>query len=247
MTADGAGLESWARGEHTHEGVTHQTFRKGSGPGVVVISEIPGITPSVLEFAEEVVAQGHTVVLPWLFGTPGAAPSVSAMVRSIAQVCISREFTLLAAGRTSPVAGWLRSLARTLHQECGGPGVGAVGMCLTGGFALAMMVDAPVIAPVLAQPAAPMPIGSKRAADLGLSATDLDTVRRRAAAGCEVLGVRYASDSSVGTRFATLERELGDRFTSVELEGKGHSTLTEQRQERAVDAVLAFFDQQLRG
>ena len=143
MTADGAGLESWARGEHTHEGVTHQTFRKGAGPGVVVISEIPGITPSVLEFAEEVVAQGHTVVLPWLFGTPGAAPSVSAMVRSIAQVCISREFTLLATGRTSPVAGWLRSLARTLHQECGGPGVGAVGMCLTGGFALGMMVRHP--------------------------------------------------------------------------------------------------------
>ena len=48
---------------------------------------------------------------------------------------------------TTPVAGWLRSLARELHDELGGPGVGALGMCFTGGFALAMMVDTSVVAP----------------------------------------------------------------------------------------------------
>ncbi len=99
---DGVALDGWMLGEHTHDGVTHPTYRRGSGPGVVVISEIPGITPSVLAFAEEVVAHGHTVVLPVLFGTPGAAPTAGAMMRSIAQACVSREFTILAAGRTSP-------------------------------------------------------------------------------------------------------------------------------------------------
>ena len=62
---------------------------------------------------------------------------------------------MFARGRTSPVARWLRSLARELHAQLGGPGMGAVGMCFTGGFALAMLADAPIAAPVLAQPAAP--------------------------------------------------------------------------------------------
>ncbi|HNQ06410.1 MAG TPA: dienelactone hydrolase family protein [Tetrasphaera sp.] len=242
-----SGLDGWQRSRFESEGIAHDVYRKGSGPGVIICHEMPGLTTGVIGFGEEVVAAGYTVLLPHLFGPRDVAFSIPRVVAAIPGICISREFTILAVGKTGRIAGWLRALARELHADVGGPGVGALGMCFTGGFALAMMVDAPVIAPVLAQPAAPMPIGSKRAADLGLSATDLDTVRRRAAAGCEVLGVRYASDSSVGTRFATLERELGDRFTSVELEGKGHSTLTEQRQERAVDAVLAFFDQQLRG
>ena len=155
-------LESWALGSHTAGGVTHPTYRKGSGPGVMVIHEIPGITPAVLEFAEEVVARGFTVVMPSLFGRPGAPGTVLETVRSIASVCVSREFTMFALGRTTPVATWLQSLARELHQELGGPGVGAVGMCLTGGYALAMLADAPVAAPVLAQPASPAPVGKAR-------------------------------------------------------------------------------------
>ncbi len=112
--------------------------------------------------------------------------------------------------QTSPIADWLRSLARELHAELGGPGVGALGMCFTGGFALAMMVDDSVAAPVLAQPSLPFPVGKARAADLNLSPADLAKVKERAAAGCEVLGLRYTGDMAVGTRFDTLTRELGD-------------------------------------
>jgi dienelactone hydrolase len=240
-------LASWTRSTHTAGGTTHPTYRKGAGTGVIVIHEIPGMTPAVIAFAEEVVARGHTVVMPQLFGEPGAAPSGRVMARSIAQVCVSREFTKLAAGRTSPVADWLRSLARDLHADCGGPGVGAIGMCLTGGFALAMMVDPSVAAPVVAQPSLPAAIGRRRGADLGLSPTDLDVVRRRAAAGCPVLGLRYAADPATGTRFATLQRELGDAFIAVEFPGKGHATLTEHRQQEGVDRVLDFFDERLGG
>lgn len=238
-------LDSWTAGQHTADGTTHPTYRKGDGPGVIVIHEIPGLTPEVIGFAEEVVAAGHTVVLPHLFGTPEAPMSVGAIAKVVPRVCVSREFVTMATGRTSPIAGWLRSLARSLHDDVGGPGVGALGMCFTGGFALAMMVDTSVVAPVLAQPSLPFAVGRKRAADLNLSPADLADVRARAAGGCQVLGLRYASDAAVGTRFDTLTEEIGDAFIRVEFEGKGHSTLTEHRQQEGVDRVLAFFADKL--
>jgi dienelactone hydrolase len=160
-------------------------------------------------------------------------------------ICISREFTKLARGVTTPVAGWLRSLARDLHAELGGPGVGALGMCFTGGFALAMMVDESTVAPVVCQPSTPFIGLPGRAADLNLSPADAEVVRRRASEGCAVLGIRYASDPLPGTRFDTLTTLIGDAFVKVELEGKGHSTVTEQRSQRAVDAVLDFFGERL--
>ncbi|MFC7494903.1 MULTISPECIES: dienelactone hydrolase family protein [unclassified Nocardioides] len=238
--------DSWTQGEHAADGVTHPTYRKGSGPGVIIIHEIPGLTPEVVGFAEEVVGAGFTVVLPHLFGTPGRPMSAGSVASVLPKVCVSREFTTMATGRTSPVAGWLRSLARSLHEELGGPGVGAVGMCFTGGFALAMMVDRSVAAPVLAQPSLPFAVGRRRAADLNLSPADLADVRARAAGGCQVLGLRYRKDPAVGSRFDTLSNEIGDAFIRVELDGKGHSTLTEHRQQHAVDRVLAFFGEKLR-
>ncbi len=238
-------LDSWTAGQHPADGVTHPTYRKGSGPGVIVIHEMPGLTPSVIGFGEEVVAAGFTVVMPQLFGTPEAPMSMGNVLKVLPRACVSREFTTMARGETSPVAAWLRSLARSLHGELGGPGVGALGMCFTGGFALAMMVDTAVAAPVLAQPSLPFPVGRKRAADLNLSPDDLAAVRDRAAAGCQVLGLRYRGDPAVGTRFDTLTHEIGNAFIRVELDGKGHSTVTEHRSQEAVDRVLAFFGEKL--
>jgi dienelactone hydrolase len=244
-------LDSWARGEHTADSLTGETltfptYRRGTGPGVIVIHEIPGITPDVIAFADEVVASGFTVVLPHLFGTPERKDTPLAAASALRQVCVRREFTKLATRETAPVAGWLRSLARELHGELGGPGVGALGMCFTGGFALAMMVDDSVAAPVVAQPSLPFAVGRRRAADLNLSPEDLSAVRARAASGCQVLGLRYRKDPAVGTRFDTLTREIGDAFIRVELDGKGHSTLTEHRSQEAVDRVLGFFGEKLR-
>lgn len=239
-------LEGWTRGQHAADGTTHPTYRKGTGPGVIVIHEIPGLTPEVIGFAEEVVAAGFTVVLPHLFGEPEEPMTPLTVGKAMTQVCVSREFTKLATGETTPVAGWLRSLARDLHGELGGPGVGALGMCFTGGFALAMMVDPAVAAPVLAQPSAPFAVTPRRSRDLNLSPADLDTVKARAAAGCEVLGLRYRKDPAVGKRFETLTSEIGDKFIRVELEGRGHSTVTAHRQQEAVDRVMRFFADKLR-
>jgi dienelactone hydrolase len=242
-------LDSWTRGEHTGdvggEEVTHPTYRKGTGPGVVVIHEIPGMTPEVIGFGEEVVASGFTVVMPELFGRPEQSMNPLTVSATMARLCVSREFSMLAVGATQPIATWLRSLARALHEELGGPGVGAVGMCFTGGFALAMMVDHSLAAPVLAQPSAPFPVGRTRARDLNLSAADLEAVRGRAAAGCQVLGLRYRDDPAVGRRFERLTEEIGDAFIRVEFPGRKHSTLTLHRQQEAVDRVLAFFHEKL--
>ena len=143
-------------------------FRKGSGPAVIVMAEMPGITPKVLEFADRVVDIGCTAVLPHLFGVPGydvLAVSKPAAARyllgSMVPACISREFTTLATGKTSPVVTWLRALAKEEHERCGGPGVGAIGMCFTGGYALAMATDDRLLAPVLSQPS--MPIADRQA------------------------------------------------------------------------------------
>ncbi len=190
--------DGWAQGTHTFDGVSHPTYRRGDGPGVIVIHEIPGITPEVATFGQEVVDAGYTVVMPSLFGTDGAEMTGGSTARAMRQVCVSKEFTKLRTGETTPVAGWLRSLARDLHEELGGPGVGALGMCFTGGFALAMMVDPAVVAPVLCQPSAPFAVSPSRSRDLNLSPADLDIVKGRCAAGQQVLGLRFRKDPAVG-------------------------------------------------
>lgn len=242
-------LDSWTRSEHTADvdgrPTTHPVWRKGTGPGVVVIHEVPGLTNGVIRFGEELVEAGYTVLLPHLFGPVAREFNNLDVLRTMPRICVSREFTKLARGVTSPVAGWLRSLARDLHAELGGPGLGALGMCFTGGFALAMMVDESTVAPVLCQPSVPFIGSAARAADLNLSPADAEVVRRRAGEGCAVLGIRYASDPLVGDRFDSLASLIGDAFIRVELDGRGHSTVTEHRSQVAVDAVLTFFAERL--
>src|SRR3954454_15243288 len=266
-------LEGFTTTSFTFDGKTRDVFRSGSGPAVMVIAEIPGITPKVIEFARRVEALGCTIALPHLFGEPGRDPykhgrgrALPYVLSSFVPACVSRQFHAFATGETSPVIDWLRALSRSLHEECGGPGVGVVGMCFTGGFALAMMADAPVLAPVLSQPSLPMPLGAKRKRDLGLSDADLDKVKQKCAADdLTVLGLRFTGDKVVpAERFARLREELGDRFVGVEIDSsKGnpfghraaaHSVLTEDLQDEpgtptrdALDQVLGLFRKQLLG
>ena len=244
-------------------GSTRPVYRTGSGPAVIVIHEIPGLTPLVAEFGRRVAARGMTAVMPSLLGTPGRPPSGAYMAESMARVCISREFAVLAKGRTSPMTRWLRSLAVKEHARCGGPGVGVVGMCLTGGFALAMMVDDTVVAPVLSQPSLPMAVLPGAKSDLGIDDDDLAEVRRRADTGTCVMGLRFTGDKiSPPERFDRLRRELGDNFIGVEIDSSpgnqwgyrkdAHSVLTEDYSDEegsptreALEQVLGFFAERL--
>ena len=242
-------LEGWVRGSFTAATLTRDTYRKGSGPVVIVVHEIPGITPAVERFANDVVNAGFTVVMPNLVGTPGREVSGKYIASSMLKVCISKEFTNMALQKTSPIIAWLRALARSLHNEVGGKGVGAVGMCFSGGFALGMMVDDIMIAPVLSQPSMPFNVGKSRGADLNLSPDDAIVVAQRAADGCQVLGLRFDQDKLVGDRFNSLRELLGDAFIAIELPSqspKDHSVLTEQRDEASVQRVLDFFAEKLK-
>ena len=240
-------LTGWERSSFTGAGFTRDTYRRGSGPAVIVIHEIPGITPAVARFANEVVDRGFTVVMPDLLGSPGKEVSGLYLAQSSLKMCIAKEFTTWALDRTSPIIAWLRALAADLHAEVGGPGVGAIGMCFSGGFALGMMVDEAMVAPVLSQPSLPVGRGATRG-NLGLSPADEERVIERAAAGCQVLGLRFADDGFVGTRFDTLRQKLGDAFIAIELPSRSksdHSVLTEQRDDPSVERVLDFFVEKL--
>lgn len=249
--ADGAvELPGWTRTSFKAAAIERDIYRRGSGPAVIVVHEVPGITPKVLAFAEETVARGFTVVMPNLVGTPGKEFSNGYAMSSLAKVCVAREFSALATNQTSPIIGWLRALARSLHGEVGGRGVGAVGMCFSGGFALGMMVDDIMVAPVLSQPSLPFVFGKKRARNLHLSPADAAVVAERAAQGCQVMGLRYTGDRLVGDRFSSLRELLGDAFIAVELPStrkSDHSVLTEQRDEESVRRVLDFFAEKLLG
>ncbi len=241
-------LQGWELDSFTAAGMTYPTYRRGSGPGVVVIHEIPGITPLVTRFANEVVDAGFTVIMPSLLGTPGKAPSGGYLASSMIKMCVAKEFTAFALNQTSPIISWLRALARKLHADVGGPGVGAVGMCFSGGFALGMMVDDIMLAPVLSQPAMPLALGKARAADLNLSPDDVAAVVERAAQGCQVLGLRFTEDRAVGERFSTLRHLLGDAFIAIELPSAkrwDHSVLTEQRDDESAQRVIEFFQDKL--
>jgi dienelactone hydrolase len=243
-------LAGWTTGTFTAAGYTRDTYRRGTGPGVIVVHEIPGITPAVTRFANDVVDAGFTVIMPSLVGTPGKELTNAYAMSSLAKVCISKEFTSWALDQTSPIIGWLRALARSLHLEVGGPGVGAIGMCFSGGFALAMMVDDVMVAPVLSQPSMPFAIGrnAARTGDLNLSPDDRVAIAQRAAEGCQVLGLRFTGDKLVGERFASLRELLGDAFLAVELPSsspRDHSVLTEQRDEPSVQRVLQFLTDKL--
>ncbi len=241
-------LDTWDKGSFTSASITHDTFRKGTGPVVIVVHEVPGITPAVLRFAEELVVSGFTVMMPNLFGTPGREVSGKYIASSMVKVCISKEFTTLALRQTSPIISWLRALAKSLYAEVGGRGVGAIGMCFSGGFALGMMVDDIMVAPVLSQPSLPFIIGNNRKKDLNLSPDDATIIAQRAADGCQVLGLRFTGDKLVGDRFTSLRELLADNFVAIELPSKSprdHSVLTEQRDDASVARVIDFFREKL--
>jgi len=253
-------LAGFVEGSFTHDGKTRVVYRGGAGPGVVVIHEIPGLHPGVAAFARRVVDAGFSVALPVMFGTVGKPASTGYILEQVVHVCISREFRLLAANQSSPITEWLRALCRSLHAEVGGRGVGAIGMCLTGNFALALMVDEAVMAPVLSQPSLPLPLGKSRRAGLHLSEESLAIAKGREV---PVLGLRFTEDRMCpGERFDRLRAEFGDRFEAIEIDSSrgnpfgipqdAHSVLTlhfvdqdGHPTRRALDRVLAFFRERL--
>ena len=203
-------LEDFDPRSITFDGATKVVHVSGTGPGVIVMTEMPGISPHVARFARWVRDAGFTVYMPSLFGRDGAVPGVEEGVAVFQRACVSAEFRALAANKSSPVTVWLRSLARLAHGECGGPGVGAIGMCFTGNFALTMMLEPSMLAPVLSQPSLPLddPAGIEMAPE------ELTAVRERLERDdLTVMAYRFKGDRFCkAERFAAYSQALGERF-----------------------------------
>lgn len=238
-TAPVSTLTGWVRAPFTGAGFTYDCFEKGSGPGVVLIPELPGMTPEVLGLADHLVDEGFTVVIPSPFGEPGRPMTTGYTLRTVLRLCVSAEFRAFATDAHRPITDYLRAVAADLAHRTSG-GVGVIGMCFTGGFALAVAVEESVLATVSSQPSVPFPLGGARRADPGMSAAELDVVAARASAGdvC-ALGLRFSEDgNSPRPRFNALKARLGDAFEVIELDSSpgnaggfskdAHSVLTSE-------------------
>jgi dienelactone hydrolase len=242
-------------------GKTKRVFVAGKGPAVIVMAEMPGISPYVARFARWVRDAGFTVWMPNLFGTPGApvSPEPRTLLRGLGvmgRACISREFRAFAANQSSPVIDWLRALAAHAYPACGGRGVGAIGMCFTGNFALSLMLEPVVRAPVLAQPSLPI----LKRDGMHIAPRELAEVKARMEReDLTVLAYRFAGDAFCrAERFAAYEAALGDRFVGRVLPDSSanpdafmknpHSVVTLHLVDRdgeptrkALDEILEFF------
>ena len=205
-------LEDFAHRAVTLDGVTKTVHIAGAGPAVIVMTEMPGISPHVARFSRWVRDAGFTVYMPSLFGRDGAVPTADEGAEVFRRACVSAEFRALSANASSPVTIWLRALARLAHVECGGPGVGAIGMCFTGNFALTMMLEPVMLAPVLAQPTLPL----NDPAGLEIAPDELRQVRDRLdREDLTVLAYRFAGDTfCTAQRFAAYAEALGSRFVA---------------------------------
>ena len=250
MTAPEADLSGWSATPFTGGGYTHDVYRKGAGPGVVLIPEIPGIHPGVLGLGNHLVDNGFTVAIPSLFGEPGKPKTTAYIATTVARACVAKEFAAFATNKQRPVSLFLRALARDLNASTPGKGVGVIGECFTGGFALAAAVDDSVLAPVLSQPSVPLPLGRAPRRDPGLSESELTIVANRAAnEGLCAMGLRFSEDPVVpAERFAVLKERLGDAFEVIEIDSRpgnehgfaksAHSVLTQEVRE--VDGHPAY-------
>lgn len=247
---------------------TKRVYVAGAGPAVIVMAEMPGISPHIARFARWVREAGFTVYMPSLFGRDDAVPGADEGAAVFKRVCVSAEFRAFGANVSSPVTQWLRALARLAHAECGGPGVGAIGMCFTGNFALTMMLEPAVLAPVLSQPSLPLDV----LGGLEISAEELAAVRQRLVDDdLSVMAYRFAGDRvCTAQRFAAYAQALGERFVPRVLPDSAahpnpppffarhvptpHSVVTAhlideagQPTLAARDEILAFFARRLRG
>lgn len=213
----------WSRRPFTAGGITYDVFTRapasGGGRGVVLLPEIPGLTPAVIGLANHLVAAGFTVAVPSLFGTPGRPFGPLYAAGTMVRACISREFAAFARRADRPIAEYVRALARDLSERTGDRGVGVIGMCFSGGFALAAAVEPAVLAPVASQPSLPVPLGATRRADLGMSERERAAVAERIdTQGLCLLGLRFSKDRvSPSDRFTALQQAFGDGFRVIRL------------------------------
>lgn len=204
--------------------VVHDVYERGEGTPVILIQELPGIGPETLRLAERLVEAGHRVSMPHLFGPLGKVAVVGNTARVL---CMWREFRMFAKRESSPVVGWLRALCRDVRDRSGAAGVGVIGMCLTGNFAITLIGDESVLAAVASQPSLPLTTDSAP----HMSDAELQASRDALDASGPMIALRIAGDRICSAaRFDAIGASLNDgdeeRIRMITLPGEGHSVLT---------------------
>ncbi len=221
-------IEGWEKSVYSTNAVDgkplqHDVYTKGEGAVVLLVQELPGIGPETFKLADMLVEQGFCVVMPHLFGPLGKVSIGGNIVRLF---CMRREFSLFAKNKTSPIVAWLRALSDDLRKTHKVKGVGVIGMCLTGNFAISLMADDAVLAGVALQPS--MPIFAQN--DLHMSEQDVGEIRTALDKKGVMLAMRFAGDKiCTAAKFNALDRAFNDdkeRINLRTLPGKGHSILT---------------------
>ena len=231
-------LSEFQAQEITIAGKTRKVYRIGaSGPGVVLMHEIPGMTPNVLRLGRLLSLEGFRVLLPSLFGDDGRAPTKALDAEMLVRMCINAEFNVFAANGSSPVIDWIRELCKSFSLETDGP-IGAVGLCITGGFALSLTVgtDGHVRAPVMSEPSLPFMVPfTQNGAAMHLTQNEVSEIQVRRP---PCLALRFKNDSLCrDERFESYSRLLGNTFTRVDIpspdaanhiSATAHAVLTEE-------------------
>lgn len=210
-------IQGFKKFEHEFQKMKHIVFVKGEGPAILLMHELPGMMPECIAFAERLTNAGFTVYMPLFFGNPGDFKTNKFLLK----LCISREFYLFRQNKTSPIVDWLRDLCRKIKSEIGGKGMGAIGMCLTGGFAIPLLVEDYLIAPALSQPSLPASIFNKKAKyNLGCHPEDLERAKERTETeDIEIRAYRFDKDTiAAKERINAYQEYFGDAFKYFEIE-----------------------------
>jgi dienelactone hydrolase len=251
--AEQGGLAGFECYRFERNGISHQVYACGVGLPVIVLHELPGLAQPAVNLARRLVGDGFRVYLPHLFG-----PLMHyAPIRNGLALCVSREFGCLRAGRDAPIASWLRLLADDVCTRQDAASVGAIGMCLTGGFVVPLVLSKSVRAAVASQPAIPI---SFRHLFFGLepgatgSALNVSHAQLRAAArraeidGVQLLAFRFKRDRiCVHGKIARLAEAFGANIDCRELDDFAdprarppHAVLTEEYDKGTTQALDAY-------
>jgi dienelactone hydrolase len=242
------------------DGISHQVFSKGAGPDILLMHELPGMTVECIRLARTLEGAGFRVHMPLLFGDPGDDHSIL----FTANICIGREINLFLNCGESPLLNWLRAYGRQVYAGNGGKGIGVIGMCLTGNFAISMLADEFVLAPVSSEPALPFGLSSASHADMAISDADLVRAKARNAAGVPLMCLRFSNDKlSPQPRYRAIQEAFPAGFRGTEIPSqpgnpdgispKAHSVLTKDFCDKeghptraALGGVIAFMRERLR-
>lgn len=224
-------------------------YEKGDGPIIVILQELPGIDADTVKFANKIVDAGFRVVMPHLFGPLGKF----AIVRNIARLfCVRREINIFARKQTSPIVEWLKALCQDARQRYGVDGVGVIGMCLTGNFAISLMADESVLASVASQPSLPMFSQSS----LHMSNQDVSDISTRLDEHGPMLAYRFKGDKlCTAAKFEAIDATFNkdkERIKLTHVPGNQHAMLTahfingeDSPTQEALDEIINYFSAKL--